>query len=98
MKTCSRCLETKPLTDFYTIGRGDGSHRSQCKPCSKELRDRAKMMARESGYVSTTEPCAACYRKDICRDSPIECAAFQFWVDESVVIPGWIGMRDRVAA
>lgn len=31
-KTCGRCKQTKPLTEFYDTGRG--GKQSMCKPCS----------------------------------------------------------------
>ena len=32
-KTCTKCKEEKPLTDFYQHRTSRGGHRSVCKPC-----------------------------------------------------------------
>lgn len=35
MKTCGRCEETKPVSDFYKHGRSKDGLRSECKPCGQ---------------------------------------------------------------
>ena len=35
MKTCTKCGETKPLSEFYRRGDRPHGHRPQCKPCSQ---------------------------------------------------------------
>ena len=36
MKTCSKCGEVKPLTEYYRDARSKGGLRSCCKPCHIE--------------------------------------------------------------
>lgn len=36
MKTCPRCKETKPLSEFHVRRRRGGGAASRCKPCSTE--------------------------------------------------------------
>ena len=39
-KTCSKCGETKPLSEFYQQHTGRGGHLSRCKPCADEMHRR----------------------------------------------------------
>lgn len=37
MKICSRCRESKPLTDFYKQAASRDAHASRCKHCTREV-------------------------------------------------------------
>ena len=39
MKECTKCKETKPLTEYYKGKNYKGGYRSQCKVCLKEVKD-----------------------------------------------------------
>jgi hypothetical protein len=36
MKKCTKCGETKPLTEFYKQTHGKAGRHSYCKPCSRD--------------------------------------------------------------
>jgi hypothetical protein len=40
MKTCRKCGETKPITDFYAMAGMRDGHRNECKACN--LREKAE--------------------------------------------------------
>ena len=64
--TCSKCEETKPVSEYYTDKRRATGHQSQCKSCQKEWRDgkgpeyhlwrAARHRARMKGLPFTIEP------------------------------------------
>jgi len=35
LKTCTKCLEEKPLSDFYKLSKSKDGHRPDCKDCHK---------------------------------------------------------------
>jgi hypothetical protein len=39
MKTCTACLASKPLTEFFKDSRKDGRYRAKCKSCLKAAND-----------------------------------------------------------
>jgi ribosomal protein S27AE len=47
VKTCTKCGETKPITEFYRKGNG---HKTECAPCSR---------ARIAQYLSSNPAAAA---------------------------------------
>lgn len=67
-KRCSKCGETKPVTEFYTDAKG--GYKSQCKACHKETvaartkRVRAeKKTEREAMKPTETKTCPKCGRE-----------------------------------
>lgn len=47
MKQCTKCKETKPLTEFY-LDKRRGHHRSSCKKCCYRNDEITRMQKRES--------------------------------------------------
>lgn len=43
MKTCTRCKELKPLSDFYKLSASKDGHRTQCKTCSDKYKNKERI-------------------------------------------------------
>lgn len=43
MKTCTRCKELKPLSDFYKLSASKDGHRTQCKTCSNNYKNKERI-------------------------------------------------------
>ena len=52
MKTCSKCKEEKPLTDFYKDSSASSGYRSHCKDCLKRYYagNKEKILSRQEQY------------------------------------------------
>lgn len=70
MKTCSKCLVSKPLDDFYKAPTGADGRRGDCKRCILEQRrlrylaDGDVLRARVKKYVQEHPEKAVPYRKN----------------------------------
>lgn len=63
MKTCSRCKQEKPKSEFYKqTTRSDGL-RSRCKACDSELNSEYYKQNRQKMYESNSEYCRQNKRK-----------------------------------
>ena len=47
IKTCSRCGETKPLSEFYFRNKQKGIYYPECKECRKDYLESRKDIIRE---------------------------------------------------
>ena len=58
-KTCVKCDETKPLTDFYKELKGHDGYRNDCKTCKQEyqgeyyIKNRDKIIKHNNDYYAT---------------------------------------------
>ena len=43
-KTCTKCKETKPVSEYNKLTKSPDGYKAQCKPCAKLIRDRRKTL------------------------------------------------------
>ena len=55
MKTCSKCGETKALSEFFKNKDGKDGRRSNCKVCSTEVRDKWRQKNKERVIQNNAE-------------------------------------------
>ena len=64
-KTCSRCAETKPLSDFVKHAYAKGGLSAQCRECVKDSRNARRQQQKSEGERFVCEMCAKVYvRRD----------------------------------
>lgn len=62
-KTCTRCKETKPLSEFTRAKFGKDGLNTRCRPCIADARTESVMKLRESGEWASHCAVASCGRK-----------------------------------
>ena len=53
MKSCSKCGETKPLSEFHRASANRDGHRNECKPCWRKLQQAWYQRNREYALART---------------------------------------------
>ena len=75
-KRCSKCLLTKPLTEFYRAPRGIGGRRGDCKACliadvtKREALDPVKRRAKNAKFRAANEVALRQYYRNWCAANP----------------------------